>query len=302
MVGCMLGQRLAASRQRAGLKQVELAVALGPRYDQAMISRVESGQKELRFRGAVNAARELNVSLDYLAGLTDEPTPAALLHRDLAVALAKVHELEDAIPLATARTTAVRFKELEKQDHATLEANTRLRGPRTDITRRLNDSIEPSPVYLSDHDAAPALAVSAEPVETPDARCIPAWDVDAAAGDGALFDEEKAIGWLPFRRKWLDRNGLDASECAIITVREESMEPTVPDGAVILINRAQRPRRVGRVYVLRTDDGLVVKRAGKDEHGRWRLLSDNPASVPVDWPDDAEVIGDVKWTARMFVY
>ena len=75
----MVGERLAAARDRAGLTQVDLADALGDRYDQAMISRVEYGQKRLRIDGAVAAARALGVSLDDLVGLTDDPTPAAAL-------------------------------------------------------------------------------------------------------------------------------------------------------------------------------------------------------------------------------
>ena len=72
----MFGERLANSRKRAGLAQVELAAALGDRYDRRMISHVERGRRNLRLEGAVNAARELGVSLDYLVGLTDDPTPA----------------------------------------------------------------------------------------------------------------------------------------------------------------------------------------------------------------------------------
>ena len=85
----MFGERLAASRQRAGLRQVELAVALGDRYSQSMISMVETGQRELRADGVMLAARELDVSTDYLYGLTDTPAPAATL-------AAKVSELDDA--------------------------------------------------------------------------------------------------------------------------------------------------------------------------------------------------------------
>ena len=62
-----------------------------------MVSRVESGQRRLRFDGATEAARELGVSLDYLAGLTDTPEPAATL-------AAKVSELEDAGALARSDT------------------------------------------------------------------------------------------------------------------------------------------------------------------------------------------------------
>ena len=58
-----------------------------------MISKVEHGKSALRIDGAVRAAETLGVSLDYLTGLTDDPTPSARL-------TAKVRELDDAGALA----------------------------------------------------------------------------------------------------------------------------------------------------------------------------------------------------------
>ena len=72
----------------------------------------------------------------------------------------------------------------------------------------------------------------------------------------------------------------------------------MPESSAILVDRARRRRRVGGIFVVRTADGVVVKRAGKDEAGRWLLLSDHPAWEPVPWPADAEVLGEVKWMAR----
>lgn len=86
----MLGERLARARKRAGLKQVELAVALGDRYDHTVISAVEHNRSSLRLDGAVAAARTLGVSLDYLAGLTEDRTPAVELAARLGAAEAAV--------------------------------------------------------------------------------------------------------------------------------------------------------------------------------------------------------------------
>ena len=44
-----------------------------------MISHVESGHSSLLLDGAAEAGRKLGVSLDYLVGLTDDPTPSAEL-------------------------------------------------------------------------------------------------------------------------------------------------------------------------------------------------------------------------------
>ena len=78
----------------------------------------------------------------------------------------------------------------------------------------------------------------------------------------------------------------------------ESMEPTLPDGCVILVDRNRTKRYRGHIFVVRTEDGLVVKRAGKDEGGGWQLVSDRPEWKPQPWPYGAEVIGEVKWMAR----
>ena len=53
----------------------------------------------------------------------------------------------------------------------------------------------------------------------------------------------------------------------------------------------------------RVDDGLVVKRAGRDASGAWQLVSDNPNThvwPTRPWPPDAVVVGEVKWAARTF--
>ena len=53
-------------------------------------------------------------------------------------------------------------------------------------------------------------------------------------------------------------------------------------------------RREERIFVLRTEDGLVVKRAGKGTGGRWQLISDHPRWPDAPWPGDATIIGEVK--------
>ena len=78
----MLGLRLASARKRLGLSQVQLAVAMGPRYDQSMISHVEAGRSKLAVDGLTTAALVLGVSIDYLLGLTDNPSPAMSLTPD----------------------------------------------------------------------------------------------------------------------------------------------------------------------------------------------------------------------------
>ena len=129
-------------------------------------------------------------------------------------------------------------------------------------------------------------------------------EIASAAGDGAVVEDERITGRVKFRRSWLVRHGLMARDCRIIQVLGESMEPTLVDGCSILVNRAGRRRRAGHIFVVRTDEGLIVKRAGKDRTGAWQLVSDNPnkqAWPTRPWPTDAVVIGEVRWAARTFV-
>ena len=81
----MIGERLKAARERAGLDQIDVAVELGFQ-GQAAVSHVECGRSAIHVDRVAPAARLLRVSADYLLGLTDDPTPAAELSRRLAAA------------------------------------------------------------------------------------------------------------------------------------------------------------------------------------------------------------------------
>ena len=68
-------------RRQLGIKQADLAVAMG--VNQSMVSMIETGQNAPSFTRAAQAARVLRTSLDYLAGLTDDPRPAEDMSRML---------------------------------------------------------------------------------------------------------------------------------------------------------------------------------------------------------------------------
>ena len=78
----MFGERLEWSRKRAGLTQGKLADAMGDRYDRTMISHVETGRSGLVADGMASAAQTLNVSTDYLLGLSEDPTPGGQVIAD----------------------------------------------------------------------------------------------------------------------------------------------------------------------------------------------------------------------------
>ena len=69
----ILGERLKRSRMRLGWNQLELAEETG--IPQQVISRLEHGHQSIYVERLIELATTLQVSLDYLVGLSDDPTP-----------------------------------------------------------------------------------------------------------------------------------------------------------------------------------------------------------------------------------
>ena len=250
----MLGQRVKEARKRAGLLQIDLAAALGDRYTHTDISRVESGQRGLRLDGLTNAAKELGVSLDYLVGLTDDPTPAASRKGSPAVS---VNDGGYPVP----------------EKHANID------------TRPV---AETKPGYNLD-----------EANDQDGIWNLPIREVRPAAGSGAEVFGEEVVGYVPFRADWLKERSIDPAQADIVQVSGPSMEPTLPDGCSILVDRTRRELQPKRIYVLRNEDGLVVKRVDRNRDGWW-VISDNPAWLPVSLTEETDIIGEVRWCAKTF--
>ena len=141
-------------------------------------------------------------------------------------------------------------------------------------------------------------ALASDEQDLPGAKPIIVHRLATAAGSGALDLDESIKTHAYFRSEWLSKMGLHADRCRIIGVMGESMEPTLPDGCVILVDLNRTTILDGHIYIVRAEDGLIVKRAGKTERGRWLMVSDHPDWEPVTWPQNAVVRGEVKWMAR----
>ena len=126
-------------------------------------------------------------------------------------------------------------------------------------------------------------------------------EINTSAGVGAVVHDEHVTGRMKFPYRWLSQRSLRPAMCRIIRVTGESTEPTLPDGSAILIDLASKNRQDGKIFVIRIGDELVVKRTILGPEANWLLLSDNRnkrmwATRP--WPEDAQIIGEVKWLGR----
>lgn len=132
---------------------------------------------------------------------------------------------------------------------------------------------------------------------------VPRYQVEASAGGGTLIHSEQIVDYLSFRAEWV-RNalGVAASALVLINVKGDSMEPTLSNGDVILIDRSADHVDDNAVYVLRLSGSLLVKRIKRNMDGSVVVSSDNviypPETIMGDLVDGLNVVGRVVWCGR----
>lgn len=86
--------------------------------------------------------------------------------------------------------------------------------------------------------------------------------------------EHDAGSTLPLDRQWVGRNNFIPERLVATRVKGESMEPTLYDGDIIVINTADNRPADGGVFAVNYEGEAVVKRLSRDA-GDWWLESDN---------------------------
>jgi len=131
---------------------------------------------------------------------------------------------------------------------------------------------------------------------------VPGYNIQVAAGDGALPGPENATRKLAFRHKWLRYRGLKVKNLALVFAKGDSMEPTIDDNNTVMIDTSQKELRDGSIYVIRTNDHLIIKRIQTRLGSQVLLISDNkaypPIEVSMDEVNDLEVIGRAVWIGK----
>lgn len=131
---------------------------------------------------------------------------------------------------------------------------------------------------------------------------IPALDIGASAGSGRIADGENPVATLAFQSSWVRTIASGRPEAlSVIHVEGDSMLPTLADGDQIVVDADDRERLRDGIYVLRTDDALLVKRLSVNPATRrLSIKSDNSAYPSWDDCDPATVavIGRVVWVGR----
>ncbi|WP_027721311.1 S24 family peptidase [Maridesulfovibrio zosterae] len=80
-------------------------------------------------------------------------------------------------------------------------------------------------------------------------------------------------GILRFNAHWLKSKG-DPEQMKLLTVTGASMSPRIEDGDRIIVDESQKELFEGRIYAIRIDSEIVIRRIAK-EPGKIILVSDN---------------------------
>lgn len=137
-----------------------------------------------------------------------------------------------------------------------------------------------------------------------EAVLIPLRDVQASAGAGTEVGDEVSRDYLVFSRSSVTNWGRSTALVEAIRARGDSMEPTIQDGAIVLIDRAETTLTEGRIFAFRTPDGLRLKRFQRAIDGTVMLVSDNrelytAERINLSDLQAFEVAGRAFWTERL---
>lgn len=133
------------------------------------------------------------------------------------------------------------------------------------------------------------------------ALMVDVFDVRASAGNGSVVETEEVVERLSFPPDYLKRiTKTSPRHLAIIGVKGDSMEPTLRDDDIVMLDRTKTSLDFDGLFVVRFGDALHVKRITRAARGHIRVISDNATIYPViELPrEEVDVVGKVIWTGK----
>ncbi len=128
---------------------------------------------------------------------------------------------------------------------------------------------------------------------------MPVYDTQPPAGHANPEESGPQTGHLAFRRHWLRAKGLNVKDLAIITAQGDSMEPTISNGDIMLVDTSIDKIIDDALYIVQIDHHLIVKRIQQVPDGTLIIISDNSKyKEQIIGPEQAKgikIAGQVKW-------
>lgn len=137
----------------------------------------------------------------------------------------------------------------------------------------------------------------------PEYAMVPGLNVRASAGAGAIASpDEQLADVVAFRKDWLARLGINPRFARAIFAHGDSMEPTINDGDLLLVDESINHIVDHGIYVVVYQGMVIVKRVQMRRDGTLLLKSDNARyeaeEVPKGEIEQIQVAGRVRWYGR----
>ena len=132
---------------------------------------------------------------------------------------------------------------------------------------------------------------------------VPATTGAALATTRALPEYAGLFDLIPLPRDWLRPMGQGGARMLFVTRgRGHSMEPTIGDGDIVIVDRAQlKVEEQDQIWAIGYGGlGMMIKRLRRLTDGNYSIMSDNPsvAPYPPATEDEIHIIGRVVWAGR----
>ncbi len=140
------------------------------------------------------------------------------------------------------------------------------------------------------------------PAPMPGYVLLPLVEARAAAGNHGGLSSDHIVDFIAFSevylRQTLRRN---PKNLALLTASGDSMDPTIRDGDLLLVDTSARRIEGSRIYVLAIGGALMVKRIQLRLDGSVVVKSDNavyePEVLAADQTSTLNILGQVIWQA-----
>ncbi|WP_430436828.1 LexA family transcriptional regulator [Oceanibaculum nanhaiense] len=165
-------------------------------------------------------------------------------------------------------------------------------NPDSEFAKKILDWVERGGTDLDVPDTYPSSRGVLSPRNTEGLIEVKRYDARLSAGPGSLVNGDEELGMFPFDEQWLRSLTTTTPDfLAVVMVDGDSMEATLSDRDLILIDRSQH--RIGRegLYALRVGDFCWIKRLSLNLRDRMiRIISDNPRYPVQELPEDEVAI------------
>ena len=142
------------------------------------------------------------------------------------------------------------------------------------------------------------------PVPLEQFNCIPMAEAELSAGGGAFVLSESFKEFYAFRKDWIKKVATNVRNLVIMRVEGDSMEPTIMDGDVVMLDRGRPRITTGHIYALGMDNDIAIKRLELLTGTNVRIISDNKSGYEpyVVNRVDIRIIGQVIWRAGQMIH